>query len=116
MGDSYCGKAGSRNYAKRQLTVDHHQPRRSVLEVHMKPQTRHQDRSAVAVVAGIVYALQVESGVDTPPDVDVVVSLEDVFAPVIESAIAQQKAQSTQPQIILVIFLDGVAHNYYPNL
>jgi len=38
----------------------------------MKPQARHQDRSAVAVVAGIVYVLQVESGVDTPPDVDAV--------------------------------------------
>src|SRR5260370_34978953 len=104
MGDAYCAKAGSRNYAKRQLTFDHHQPRRSVLQVHMKPQTRHQDRSAVAVVAGIVYALQVESGVDTPPAVDVVVSLEDFFAPLIEPTIPQQKPHSTHPQYIRATF------------
>src|ERR1035438_9823818 len=82
----------------------------------MKPQARHQHRSPVAVVTGIVYVLQVESGVDAPPDVHVVISLENVLAPVIESAITQQKAQSAQPQIILVVFLYGVGHHHHADL
>ena len=53
---------------------------------------------------------------DPPPDVHVVVSLDYVFAPVTQSAVAQQKPQSSQPQILLVIFLDRIRHHHQPDL
>ena len=46
----------------------------------------------------------------------VVVALHDILAPVIELSIAQQKAQSTQPQVLLVIALDCVRNKGEPKL
>jgi hypothetical protein len=38
----------------------------------------------------------------------VVVGLEDVFASIVEIAVAQQEAQAAESQIVLVIALNGV--------
>jgi len=53
-------------------------------------------RTAVAVVAGIIDVLQVERAIHASPDVDRVKHLENVFAAIVQMAIAQQKTLSTQ--------------------
>ena len=67
-----------------------------------------QDGAAVAVVAGIVDVLDAGGEINATPDVDGVVGLEDVFAAVVESAVAEQKAEAAVREIVLVILLDGV--------
>ncbi len=78
------------------------------LEVDVHADGFDQHRAAVLVVAGMIDELQVKRVVDSAPGVQVVVALEDVFAGVVQVAVAQQKAQAAIAQIVLVIALDGV--------
>ena len=66
------------------------------------------DRAAVAVVAGVVDALHVDGVIQAAPGVPVVVAFEDVFAAVVELAVAQQEPQPAIFQVVLVVALDGV--------
>ena len=68
----------------------------------------HQHRAAVAIVAGIDDVLQAGREVDAAPDVDGVISLQNIFAAVVELAIAEEKAEAAIGQVGLVILLDGV--------
>ncbi len=74
----------------------------------MHPDRFNQHRPAILVVAGVVDVLQVERIVDASPRVQVVVALENVFAGVVQVAVAQEEAEAAELQIILMIFLDGV--------
>jgi hypothetical protein len=55
--------------------------------------------TAVAVVAGIIDVLQVERAIHASPAVDRVKHLENVFAAIVQMAIAQQKTLSTRRQV-----------------
>ncbi len=67
-----------------------------------------EDGAAVAVVAGVVDVLQAGCEVDAAPDVDCVVGFQDIFAAVVEGAIAEQEAEAAVGEVILVVLLDGV--------
>ena len=67
-----------------------------------------EDRAAVAIVAGIVDVLQAGGEVKAAPDVRGVVGLDNVFAAVVQSAIAEEKAEAAIGEIVLVILLDCV--------
>ena len=67
------------------------------------------DGAAVAVVAGIVDVLHAGREIDSAPDVHGVVRLEDVFAAVVEVAVAEEESEASGGEIVLVILLDGVA-------
>src|SRR5215471_18839670 len=69
----------------------------------MKAQPGHPDRAAVAVIARVIYVLQIDSGENSAPQVGVIVAFHDVLAAVIQSAIAKQEATSAQCQVFLVI-------------
>ncbi len=56
-------------------------------------------RAAVLVVAGIRDVLVVDRNRDAAPDVSRVVGLENLFQAVVQRAIAQDEAQSSQSQI-----------------
>jgi len=73
----------------------------------MEAEAPHQHRSAIAVVAGIVYVLQIQAGENPAPHVSVVIGLCNIFSPIIERAIAQKEA-STQRQVVLVVGRDAV--------
>ncbi len=65
-------------------------------------------RAAVAVVARIGNVLEVEGVEEATPGVQGVIGFDDVFAAVVEGAIAEQKAEPTQAQIVLMVAFDGV--------
>ena len=64
--------------------------------------------AAVLVVAGMIDELKVEGVVNSAPDMSVVVALEDVFAGVVEVAVAEQEAFAAESEVGLVVALDGV--------
>jgi hypothetical protein len=66
------------------------------------------DGAAVAVVAGVVDVLHIERVEHAAPGVVVVVAFDDVFAAVVEVAVAEQEAEAAEFQILLVVGLDGV--------
>src|SRR5437879_3710293 len=63
---------------------------RRMLEVDVHAYGFDEDRSTVFVVARMIYELHVESVKDTAPGVQGVVALQDVFASVIQIAVAEQ--------------------------
>ena len=54
----------------------------------------------LAVVAGILNVLQIESAIHSAPKVGGVVALEDIFAAVGKVSITQKKAQAAELQIL----------------
>ena len=79
------------------------------LELDVGAEGGRRPRAAVAVVAGIVDVLHAGGEINSAPDVHGVVGLEDIFAAVGEVAVAEEKAEASGGEIVLVIFLDGVA-------
>jgi hypothetical protein len=74
----------------------------------MHPDRLDQHRPAIFVVTRVVDELKVERIVDAAPRVQIVVALENVFAGVVQLAVAQQEAEAAKLQIVLVIFFYGV--------
>src|SRR5260370_42220751 len=63
------------------------------LELQMQAQRRHDYRSPVPVISGIVDVLHAKRRINTPPDMKRVITFDDVLAPVVQASVAQQKAQ-----------------------
>jgi hypothetical protein len=80
----------------------------SRLEIDMHPDGLNQHRPAIFVISRVVDELKVERIVDSAPRMQVVVALEDVFAGVVQLAVAQQKAQTAKLQVRLMIRLDSI--------
>src|SRR5216683_3937815 len=74
----------------------------------MKPQRWHNYRSAVTVVPGVVDVLQPKRRINPAPQVQRVVSLSNVLAPVTEASVAQQKAMATEREVLLMIARDTI--------
>ena len=74
----------------------------------MEPQRRHNHGPPVPVVAWIVDVLQAKRGVDPPPHMECVISLNNVFAPVPQAAVTEQKALASKREVYLVVPLDAV--------
>ncbi len=70
---------------------------------------RNQHRAAIAVVAGIDDVLEAGREVDPAPRVHGVIGFQDIFAAVVEAAVAEKKSEAACREIILVILLDGIA-------
>ena len=58
-------------------------------EFQVRPHARDQHGAAIAVVARVVHVLKVWTKIDSTPNVRRIVSLDDVFAAVIQRAVAQ---------------------------
>src|SRR5216683_4964366 len=80
----------------------------------MQTQRRHDYRSPVPVVTRIVDVLQAERGVNPSPHVERVVSLNNVLAPVIEAPVAQKKALTSEPKVLLMVPRDPARNKYQP--
>ena len=78
------------------------------LELDVGAERGDEDGAAVAVVAGVDDVLQAGREIDAAPDVDGVVGLQNIFAAVVELAIAEQKAEAAIGEVGLVILLDCV--------
>jgi hypothetical protein len=78
------------------------------LEFEVKAETRNKDRASVAVVAGVIDVLEIEPGVETAPEVGVVIGFEDSFAPVVQVAVAEKELESAMLQVELVVGGDSV--------
>src|ERR1700730_503254 len=61
---------------------------KSLSKFHVRAQARHDDRSPIAVVSGIVYVLHTGSHIDPAPDVHRVIRFNDVLPAVMEPAVA----------------------------
>ncbi len=81
---------------------------RSPLELDVGAERRHEHRAAVAVVAGVDDVLQAGREINAAPHVHGVVRLHDIFAAVIESAVAEQEAEAAIGEVGLVILLNCV--------
>ena len=69
----------------------------------MQAQPGHRDRTAVAVVARIRHVLHVDTAEHATPHVRRVVGLRDALASVVQVAVAEQEAQPTQREVLLMI-------------
>src|SRR5882762_1988113 len=78
----------------------------------MEPQGRHDYRSPVLVVARIVDVLQAKRRIKSPPNMERVISFDNVLAAVIESAVAEKKTGTTESEIFLVVSRDAVRNKY----
>ncbi len=81
---------------------------RGHLELYVEAERGDEDGAAVAVVAGVVDVLQAGRDVNAAPDVGCIVGFDDIFAAVVEIAIAEQKAEAAIGEIILVVLLDCI--------
>jgi hypothetical protein len=68
------------------------------------------------VVAGMSNLGPANHAIESVPKMGVVVPLHNVFAPVGQVAVAQQKAQPAVVQIVLVVALDGVRNKRHAHL
>ena len=59
---------------------------------------------------------EVERVEDAAPGVQIVVALQNVFACIVQVAVAEQKAEAAELQIVLVILFDGVETKARPTL
>src|ERR1700734_2609774 len=66
------------------------------------------DRSAVAVISGIVDVLYVDREEKPLPRMPGVIALDDVLATIVQAAVTEDKTEAAISQVILVILLDGV--------
>jgi hypothetical protein len=74
----------------------------------VETQTRHKHWTASFVVDGIIDVLQIARREKSAPQVRGVESFQDFFRAVGESAVAQQKTQCPESQILLVRRYDSV--------
>src|SRR2546425_2807972 len=84
-------------------------PATFLLKLDVDSRAWHEHRTAIAVVAGIHDVLKIERKKHSPDHVRGVVRLQYRFAPVRQSAIAEQKAFSAELKVLLVIGGDSVA-------
>ena len=75
----------------------------SPLQLDMQSQSRHQNRPAVSVIARISDVLNVDGAIYPPPEMSIIVPFEDVFPPIGEVAVPQQKAQAPEFQIFPMV-------------
>src|SRR5882762_6458884 len=80
----------------------------------MEPQRRHDHRSPVPVVAWIVDMLQAKRRINSPPNMQRVISFDNVLATVIETPIAEKKTGTAEGEIFLVVSRDTVRNKYQP--
>src|SRR2546430_5166193 len=66
----------------------------------------------VLVVARIVDVLQAKRRIKSPPNMQRVISLDNVLAAVIETAVAEKKTGTTESEIFLVVSRDTVRNKY----
>src|SRR5271165_51813 len=74
----------------------------------MQPKSRHDHWPAVAVIGGIDDVLNVRRDVESFPDVHRVVALEDVLAPVVQRAVADDEPLATERQVFAMVTRQGV--------
>src|SRR5260370_6824217 len=82
------------------------------LELQMQAQRRHDYRSPVPVISGIVDVLQPERRINPSPHVECVVGLDDVLTPVSQPPVADQEAQASQREVLLMVSRDAVRIKY----
>src|ERR1700682_4080286 len=85
----------------------------TVLKFEVQAQGGNNDRSAVAIVTGIVNVLYASRWVKPAPKMHRVIGLLNGFTSVIETAITQQKAVAAQSQILLVISRNTIRNKSY---
>jgi len=62
-------------------------------KLDMQAEGWREDRAAVAIVAGVVDVLRIERGEDAAPHVQRVIGFENVFAAIVQVAVAQQESE-----------------------
>src|SRR5438309_10655957 len=80
----------------------------------MEPQRRHNHRSPVSVVAWTVDVLQAKRRINSPPNMQRVISLDNVLATVTETPIAEKKTGATEGEVFLVVSRDAVRNKCQP--
>ncbi len=69
----------------------------------METEVSHPDRTAIAIVSGIVDVLKIGPHKQSAPDVRVIVRLFDILAAVVQMAVAQKKAKAAEFQVVLMV-------------
>src|ERR1035437_6845879 len=81
-----------------------------VLELDVGAERGDDDGATVAVIAGIGDVLHAGRQINTAPHVNGVIGLEDVFAAVVEVAVAEEESEAAAVEVVLVILLDRIPH------
>jgi hypothetical protein len=69
----------------------------------VQSQSRNQNGPAVPVIARVRDLLKIERAVYAPPEMNIIIPLEDVFPPIPKSSVAQEKSQTAEFQIFLMV-------------
>src|SRR5262249_15902240 len=80
-----------------------------LLQFEVQPHSRDERGAASMVVAGVGDALRVEGGEQAAPEVRRVITLDDHFSAIVESAVAKEKPLSAEFEVTPVIAGEGVA-------
>ena len=86
------------------------------LEFQMEAEPWNPHRAAVPVVTRVIDVLQIGSDEKAAPQMRGIVALDDFLSAVVQTAIAQQKAQPAELQVVLVIGGNSVGHKRYSGL
>src|SRR5579863_4034146 len=79
-------------------------------KLDMQAEGRSNQGAAVAVVAGVVDVLRVERREDSAPHVQRVVGFDNVLAPIVQFAVAEQEAEASEGQIFLMVARNSVGN------
>src|SRR6267154_6759337 len=74
----------------------------------MKAQRRYNHRPAIAVISRVIDVLHSKRWEYSPPKMERVISLDNTLTAVIETAIAEQKATTTEREVSLMIARDAI--------
>src|SRR6267154_1681743 len=74
----------------------------------MKAQRRYNHRPAIAVISRVIDVLHSKRWGYSPPKMERVISLDNTLTAVIETAIAEQKAMTTEREVSLMIARDAI--------
>src|SRR5579862_1041773 len=76
----------------------------------MNTEAGHNNRPTITVVTRIVNVLHGRCNVDSAPNMGSIKRLNDVFASVVQPAIAQKKTKASISQVVLMIFRDAIRY------
>src|SRR6267154_4018188 len=79
----------------------------------MKAQRRYNHRPAIAVISRVIDVLHSKRREYSPPKMGRVISIDNTLTAVIETAIAEKKAMTTEREVSLMIARDGIRNKNY---
>src|SRR5262245_39120547 len=80
----------------------------------MQPHSRDQNRAAVAVIPGVVDVLKIEREEGAAPQVNGVISLDNILPSIGQPAIPKQKAETPKREVLAMVPRNSISNRGDP--